>query len=76
MRTPGVGRPLGFLAAWLEDDRWDSQRAHRDARMLGYNYAIRKAARERLKAVANADDLFIKELRLPEHVDSEPEDFD
>ena len=74
-RSAATGRPLGFLFWWLE-------RRHKHAAGYGMvhrddvypNWAERREARNRLKAIPGMDALLTKERRLrDDEQDSEPE---
>ena len=69
-RAKAQGRPLGFLAAWLEDREHPTRGEH--VSMRSYSRAIRKAARIRLRAVA--PELFARE-RPMEGGDDDEEPF-
>lgn len=69
----GAGRPMGFLAAWLERADQPSKAAHWAPEVLHASAAARRAAREAVKAMPNGPALLSHERPKENAEDSEPE---
>ena len=71
--TPGQGRPLGYLMAWLENSNFDTHRAHIDETVYT-PLEIRAAARQRLHDTPGSEVLFACEAVRLDGESDEPID--